>query len=179
MSEFALENCVMVQNGNWAWGQIQGVAGNKVLPENVKYLPIYTGVDGEEAQGLCVGTENFFAINASASAASQKAAADFVYWMFSSEIGKNYVTNELRFIAPFDTFTEEERPTDPLAKEVISWMSKPGITSVPWNFTLFPSQKFKDDFGSSLLRYAQGSKDWEAVSREVVASWAKESESAQ
>lgn len=179
MSEFALENCVMVQNGNWAWGQIEGVAGNKVLPENVKYLPIYTGVDGEEAQGLCVGTENFFAINASASAASQKAAADFVYWMFSSEIGKNYVTNELRFIAPFDTFTEEERPTDPLAKEVISWMSKPGITSVPWNFTLFPSQKFKDDFGSSLLRYAQGSKDWEAVSREVVASWAKESESAQ
>ena len=179
MSEFALENCIMVQNGNWAWGQIEGVQGNKVLPENVKYLPIYTGAAGEEAQGLCTGTENFFSINANASEADQKAAADFVYWMFSSEMGKNYVTNEFHFIAPFDTFSESEKPTDPLAKEVISWMSKPGISSVPWNFTLFPSQKFKDDFGASLLRYAQGSKDWSAVASDVVASWAKESASAQ
>ena len=175
MSEFALENCVMVQNGNWAWGQIEGVAGNKVLPENVKYLPIYTGVAGEESQGLCVGTENFFSINSSASEAEQKAAADFVYWMFSSDMGKNYVTNEFHFIAPFDTFAENERPTDPLAKEVTAWTSKAGINSVPWNFTLFPSQKFKDDFGSSLLRYAQGSKDWNAVAADVASSWAKES----
>ncbi|WP_294431344.1 ABC transporter substrate-binding protein [uncultured Treponema sp.] len=179
MSEFALENCIMVQNGNWAWGQIADVQGNKVLPENVKYLPIYTGVDGEEAQGLCVGTENFFSINSAASEADQKAAADFIYWLFSSEIGKNYVTNEFHFIAPFDTFSESERPTDPLAKEVIAWTSKPGINSVPWNFTLFPSQKFKDDFGSSLLRYAQGSKEWTAVASDVVSSWAKESASAQ
>ena len=90
-------------------------------------------------------------------------------------MGKNYVTNEFHFIAPFDTFAETERPTDPLAKEVIAWTSKPGINSVPWNFTLFPSQKFKDDFGASLLRYAQGSKEWSAVASEVASSWAKES----
>ena len=42
MAEFALEKCAMVQNGNWAWGQIADVSGNKVLAENVKYLPIYT-----------------------------------------------------------------------------------------------------------------------------------------
>ena len=47
MAEFALEECAMVQNGNWAWGQVAGVSGNKVLPENVKYLPIYSGVAGE------------------------------------------------------------------------------------------------------------------------------------
>ncbi len=179
MSEFALENCVMVQNGNWAWGQIEGVPGNKVRAENVKYLPIYTGVSGEESQGLCVGTENFFAINANASEENQKAAADFIYWLFSSKVGKEYVTNILHFIAPFDTFSESERPSDPLAKEVISWMSKPGINSVPWNFTIFPSQKFKEDFGSSLLRYAQGSKEWSAVAADVVSSWAKESDFAQ
>ena len=40
MAEFALEECVMVQNGNWAWGQISGVSGNKVKADNVKYLPI-------------------------------------------------------------------------------------------------------------------------------------------
>lgn len=175
MSEFALEKCVMVQNGNWAWGQVAGVTGNKVLPENVKYLPIYTGVEGEESQGLCIGTENFYCINAKASAEEQKATADFVYWLYSSDFGKNYVTNKLGFIAPFDTFSDSERPTDPLAVEISKWMSKPGITSVAWNFTLFPSQTFKDNFGASLLRYAQGSKSWDDVAADVVSTWEKES----
>jgi raffinose/stachyose/melibiose transport system substrate-binding protein len=175
MSEFALEKCAMVQNGNWAWGQVADVTGNRVLPENVKYLPIYTGVAGEEEQGLCIGTENFYCINAKASVEAQKATADFVYWLYSSKIGKDYVTNKLGFIAPFDTFAASERPTDPLAVEINSWMSRPGVTSVSWNFTLFPSQRFKDDFGASLLKYAQGSKSWDDVASDVVSTWEKES----
>ena len=179
MAEFALEKCAMVQNGNWAWGQVAGVDGNKVVAENVKYLPIYTGVEGEESQGLCTGTENFFCINAKASEAEQKAAADFIYWLYSSTTGKDFVTNKLGFIAPFDTFEENEKPTDPLAKEVLNWMSKDGVTSVAWNFTLFPSQTFKDNFGSALLQYAQGTKTWEEVKTQVVNDWASESVAAE
>ena len=178
MSEFALEECAFVQNGNWAWGQIAGTPGNKVKAENVKYLPIYTGVAGEEGQGLCVGTENFYCINKKASKADQKATADFIYWLYSSKIGKNYVTNKLGFIAPFDTFADSEKPTDPLAVEILNWMSKPGITSVSWNFTLFPSQTFKDNFGASLLKYAQGNKSWDDVTKDVVADWKRESDAA-
>ena len=176
MAEFALEECAMVQNGNWAWGQISGVSGNKVKAENVKYLPIYTGVAGEEGQGLCIGTENFYCINKKASKQDQQATADFIYWLYSSETGKKYVTEKLGFIAPFDTFADNERPTDPLAVEISKWMAKPGITSVAWNFTLFPSQTFKDNFGASLLRYAQGAKSWEDVKASVVKDWASESD---
>ena len=50
----------MVQNGNWGWSQVAGVEGNTVKEEDVKFLPIYTGMAGEEKQGLCIGTENFF-----------------------------------------------------------------------------------------------------------------------
>ena len=78
--------------------------------------------------------------NKKASKEDQKATADFIYWLYSSKTGKDYVTNKLGFIAPFDTFEDNEKPTDPLAKEIIKWMSKPGITSVAWNFTLFPSR---------------------------------------
>ena len=175
MAEFALEKCAMVQNGNWAWSQIQDVSGNKVKAENVKFLPIYTGIEGEEKQGLAVGTENFYAINATASEEEQQAAADFVYWLYSSDMGKKYVTEKFGFIAPFDTFKESERPSDPLVTEVLNWMEKDGITSVPWNFTLFPSAQFKEDFGASLLKYAQGSKDWSDVVKDAVSGWEKES----
>ncbi len=178
MAEFALEKCAMVQNGNWAWGQIDDVAGNKVKEENIKYLPIYTGVEGEESQGLCIGTENFYAINAKATEAEQKAAADFIYWLYSSKEGKDYVTEEFGFIAPFDTFGKEDRPDDPLANEILNWMERKDVTSVPWNFTLFPSAKFKEDFGASLLKYAQGNKTWEEVKADVAKSWKSESEAA-
>lgn len=175
MSEFALEKCAMVQNGNWAWSQISSVSGNKVKEENVKFLPIYTGVDGEETQGLCVGTENYFAINSKASEEEQKAAEDFIYWLYSSDVGKKYVTEKLGFIAPFDTFGDDEAPDDPLAKEVKNWMDRDEITTVPWYFTIFPSQTFKDNFGASLLKYAQGSKEWEKVKSDMVEDWKKES----
>ncbi len=178
MAEFALEKCAMVQNGNWAWSQIQEVSGNKVKAENVKFLPIYTGVEGEESQGLAVGTENFYAINATATEAEQKAAADFIYWLYSSEQGKQYVVEKFGFIAPFDTFSEKESPNDPLAAEVRNWMNKEGVNSVPWNFTLFPSAQFKEDFGASLLKYAQGSKEWADVVKDTVAGWQKESAAA-
>ncbi|MGN0556574.1 MAG: carbohydrate ABC transporter substrate-binding protein, partial [Acutalibacteraceae bacterium] len=99
----------------------------------------------------------------------------FVYCRYCSEKVKDLVTNKLGFIALFDTFADNETPTDPLAKEVLNWMSKDGITSVPWNFTLFPSQTFKNNFGSSLLRYAQGEKTWDEVVKSVVDDWASES----
>lgn len=175
MAEFALGKVAFVQNGNWAWSQINGVAGNVVAEEDIKFMPIYTGVAGEETQGLCTGTENFFSINKKASAADQKLAADFIYWLYSSETGKKFVIEKLNFIAPFDTFTEAERPSDPLAKEVINWMSKDGVTSVPWNFTVFPSQTFKDNFGSSLLQYAQGTMKWDDLTAKVVTDWKAES----
>lgn len=175
MAEFALGQCAMVQNGNWAWSQIRGISGNVVKEDKIKFLPIYTGIEGEEKQGLCIGTENFMCINSKASEAEQKAAEDFMYWLFTSDKGKDYVTNKLDFIAPFDTFTDEEIPTDPLAREVIEWSKRADVTSVPWNFTLFPSQTFKNDFGAALLQYAQGTKTWSDVVTLVTEEWKSES----
>src|SRR5512141_341355 len=139
MAEFALGQSAMVQNGNWAWGQISGVQGNTVKAEDVKFLPIYTGMPGEEKQSIAVGTENFFAVNKQASPEKQKLAENFIYWLYSSPKGKAFVTNDLKFIAPFDTFAESEKPTDPLAKEVIGYVSNTDLYNVSWNFVKFPN----------------------------------------
>lgn len=174
MSEFALGKVAMVQNGNWAWGQVSSVSGNVVKEENIKFLPIYTGMEGEENQGLCTGTENFFSINKEASEADQKASIDFVEWVFGSEKGKQLVSEKLGFISPFHTFTEQDNPSDPLAKEVIRYMDIKELNSIPWNFTSFPSQTFKDNLGSSLLEYATGNKEWKNVVEDAKKDWADE-----
>ncbi|WMC91980.1 ABC transporter substrate-binding protein [Kineothrix sp. MB12-C1] len=174
MSEFALGRVAMVQNGNWAWNQIKGVEGNIVSEENIKFLPIYTGVEGEEKQGLCVGTEGFLCINSKASEADRAATINFLTWVFQSEKGKDYVTNQLGFIAPFNTFEENETPSDPLAQEVIRSMSDENLYGVPWVYTTFPSQTFKDDLGADISEYTSGQKDWDTLVEETISEWKTE-----
>lgn len=174
MTEFALGQSAMVQNGNWGWGQISGTEGNVVNEEDVNFMPIYTGVEGEEAQGLAIGTENFMAVNSQASEEDIQASLDFIEWMYSSETGKDYVINQFGFIPTFNTFGEEEFPTDPLAQDVLGSMNDEAKYSVPWTFTTFPSEAFKNDFGNSLLMYAQDQATWDEVESTVVDAWARE-----
>ncbi|MBR4072429.1 MAG: ABC transporter substrate-binding protein [Clostridia bacterium] len=174
MAEFALGKAAMVQNGNWAWSQISDVSGNKVEEKDIKFLPIYIGAEGEEKQGLCIGTENYLAINKNASEEQQKASLDFLDWLFSSEKGKEYVIEELDFITPFNTFGEDESPEDPLAKEVIRYMNDGNITAVPWIFTSFPSDTYKAEVGSALLDYVQGGKKWKEVNNIIKDTWKSE-----
>lgn len=177
MAEFALGQAAMVQNGNWAWSQIAEVSGNVVKEDAIGFMPIYMGLEGEENQGLCIGTENYFCINSQAREVDQQASLDFVMWLINSETGKDYMTNKLGNIAPFTTFSDEERPSDPLAQALLTSMES-GKESIPWIFTAFPSQTFKDNFGSALLEYAQGTMDWEQVKQTVIEQWQIEKEAA-
>ena len=176
MAEFALGKAAMVQNGNWAWGQISQVEGNVVKEDKIKFLPIYTGVDGEEKQGICIGTENYFCVNSQASEADQQASLEFVKWVFGSDEGKKMVTNDLGFITPFNTFSDDEVPSDPLAKEVIRYMADENLETVSWDFLTFPSQTFKDNLGASLLEYATGNQDWNTLVETTIEDWKVEKE---
>jgi raffinose/stachyose/melibiose transport system substrate-binding protein len=179
MAEFALGKAAMVQNGNWAWTQIAGESGNVVKAEDIKFLPIYTGVAGEEAQGLCTGTENFICINSQASQASQEASLKLLEWLYNTPGGKKYVLEKLGFVAPFSTFGPDERPGNPLVTEMFFYLDNPALTSVSWNFPTFPSQEFKNNLGAALFDYTAGNAGWNQVSRTFIDSWAAEKAAAQ
>jgi raffinose/stachyose/melibiose transport system substrate-binding protein len=174
MAEFALGQVAMVQNGNWADSQILNTEGSKVKPEDLKFLPIYTGINNEEKYCFCIGTENYLCINKNASQEAQKGADVFLTWLFSSSEGKKIVSEQLNFITPFNTFTESELPSDPLSKEVSLWMNKPNITSIPWTFLAIPSEEWKNQLGDNLLQYFEGNESWKDLEKAAISSWAKE-----
>lgn len=174
MTEFALGNVAMVQNGNWAWSQITDVKGNVVKDSDVKFLPIYTGVSGEEKQGICIGTENYICVNKLASPEKQKASITFLEWLYSSKEGKQFVTQKLGFIPPFSTFTEEEYPTNPLAQEVMRYMNNSELSSVNWVFPSYPNQAFKDKLGKNLLSYCKNEMSWSALVQQTKQDWTTE-----
>lgn len=172
MAEFATGKAAMVQNGNWAWSQIKDVEGNTVNEDDIKFLPIYGGYPDEEQMGIAIGTEAFMSVNKKASEADQQATIDFVNWLFSSDEGKKIVTEELGFIAPFKSFGDSA-PQDPLAKEIARYMAS-DLKPVSWDFTTFPSSKFKDDYAQMLAQYASGNMTWDDVVAQVNETWAAE-----
>lgn len=177
MTEFAQGKVAMIQNGNWGWTQIESADGNVVKQEDAKYMPIYTGMDGEESQGLCIGTENYICINSQATDEEKQASIDFLEWLYSSKEGKKFVTEKFGFIPPFNTFKESEYPSNPLAVEVIKYMNDSSKKSVPWNFVTFPNQKFKDNMGSDLTLYVDGEMDWDTLVDTVKADWTNQKSS--
>ena len=173
MAEFALGKCAMVQNGTWAWSQIASVTGNTVKAEDIKMLPLYTGAENEENIGICVGTENYLCINSRIPADKQTASLDFLYWLFASDNGKRFVTEELGFTTPF-TSLSTAAVEDPLAKEVQRYLNDTTKENIPWVFTGFPGENFKKGFGDALLEYAQGSIDFETLKTRVIDKWKSE-----
>ncbi|MDY3728810.1 MAG: ABC transporter substrate-binding protein [Candidatus Choladocola sp.] len=169
-AEFALGEAVFYQNGTWAYNDIKD---NEVADEDLGMLPIYIGVEGEENQGLCTGTENYWCINSKASEADIQATKDFLAWVISSDTGKEALTQEMGFVTTFNTIGDEYLPANPLV-ECANEDIAAGHTPVAWCFPTMPSEEWKNGVGSALLEYAQGTGEWDAVVTAFVDGWAEE-----
>ena len=168
-SEFALGEAVFYQNGTWAYNDIKDM---EVADEDMGMLPIYIGAEGEENQGLCTGSENYWCVNKNASEEDIQATLDFMAWVVESDEGRDSLANEMGFVTPFTTF-DEYLPSNPLVKANDEY-TKAGKTPVSCNFTTMPSENWKNDLGSALLEYAQGTGEWDAVKTAFVDGWATE-----
>ena len=173
-SEFALGEAAFYQNGTWAWTDLNSAG---VEADNVGMLPIYIGAPGEENQGLTTGSENYWCINSKASKDDQQATADFLKWMITSDAGKNALATDMGFSTSFKTF-DDVSTDNPLIDESKKDVEE-GRESVTWVYTMMPSEQWKNDLGSALLEYAQGTGGWDAVRTAFVDGWAKEYSAAQ
>ena len=77
-AEFANGEALFYFNGNWEWS---GLSDKGMKAEDLKMIPYYCGVEGEEKAGLNCGTENYWAVNAEASEADIQATLDFMKWV--------------------------------------------------------------------------------------------------
>lgn len=168
-AEFSLGEAVFYQNGTWAYNDVKG---NEVADEDMGMLPIYIGVEGEEDQGLCTGSENYWCVNKNASEEDIQATLDFMKWVVESDEGRDMLANEMGFVTPFTTFADY-LPSNPLVQANEEY-NEAGKTPVSWNFTTMPSENWKNNVGSALLEYAQGTGDWDGVVSAFVDGWATE-----
>ena len=170
-SEFALGEAVFYQNGTWAFDD---VTAEGLSEAEIGMLPIYIGAEGEEQQGLCTGSENYWCINRHAGPENIEATKAFVNWLATTPEGQRAMNDQLGLVTPFAS----AMPTNAL-QAVAQKDLQSGRTPVKWVFPTIPSDRWKTAIGAAMLEYAQGSGDWSAVERAFVDGWAQESAAAQ
>ncbi|MDO4568490.1 MAG: ABC transporter substrate-binding protein [Clostridia bacterium] len=171
-AEFKNARAVFYQNGTWAYGDISDVGD-----ENLGMLPIYIGAPNEEQQGLCTGSENYWCVNKNANQEDIDATLDFLEWVITSDEGRSSMANDMAFVTPFETFTEEYQADNPLIRAANEYIAA-GKTSVKWMFPTMPSEEWKNALGSALTAYAAGTGSWDDVRTAFVDGWASEYEKA-
>ena len=164
-AEFVNGKAVFYQNGTWAYADISALGD-----ENLGMLPIYIGAEGEENQGLCTGSENYWCVNNAAPEEDIQATLDFLYWVVTSEEGTTALADDMGFVCPFKSAKESTNPLIVIANQYVA----DGKTPVDWCFTTMPSENWKNNLGSALTAYAAGTGDWDGVVSAFVDGWATE-----
>ena len=185
VAEFVGKKAVFYQNGTWAYSDVKDLGD-----DNLGMLPIYIGVDGEENQGLCTGSENFWCVNNTSSdediqatldflywcvnntssEADIQATLDFLYWCVTSDKGTSAMADDMGFVIPFKKAKASTNPLIAIANQYVA----DGKTSVDWCFSTMPSEEWKNGVGSALTAYAAGTGKWDDVVTAFVDGWAKE-----
>ena len=171
-TELGMGEAVFYQNGDWEFSALTNPDnGYIVTAEDLDMMPIYFGVD-DENEGLCVGTENHWAINAKASQEDIDASLAFLDWVITSDTGRDAIVNKMGLSAPFDTFTDDYASNNAFAASAAAYMAD-GRTSVAWSFNATPNvDTWRADLVSAMTAYTKGDGEWDAVVDAFVDGWA-------
>lgn len=162
-SEFKNGKAVFYQNGTWEYETIKSIGD-----ENIGYLPIYIGVK-DEKQGLSCGTENYWAVNNTASDADIKATLDFLKWVVTSEEGTKALAEDMGFVSPFKS---AKKVDNVLANIMNDYVAK-GNYNVAWAFNYTPNvDTWRANLVDALASYSAGTGEWSAVEKAFVQGWA-------
>ena len=170
VAEFVGKKAVFYQNGTWAYNDC---INGGMTDEQLDMLPIYIGAEGEENQGLCTGSENFWCVNKKAPQENIDATLAFLKWVVTSDEGRDALANQMGFVTPFKAFDDGYTAHNALLDAAARYIAE-GKTSVSWNFPTMPSETWKNNLGAALLEYAQGTGTWDNVKTAFVDGWASE-----
>jgi raffinose/stachyose/melibiose transport system substrate-binding protein len=173
-TEFGMGEAVFYQNGDWEFSALTNEEnGYTVTADDLAMMPIYFGVD-DANEGLCVGTENHWAVNAKAPQEDIDSTLAFLEWVITSDEGRDAITNKMGLSAPFDTFTGDYASNNAFAACAGEYMAN-GKTSVAWSFNATPNvDDWRADVVAALTAYTTGSGDWSAVEKAFTEGWAEQ-----
>lgn len=162
---FSTGKVAMIQQGNWAYPTVEGV--NPELAKNIGIIAVPTG---DKEVTMPIGVANNWAVNKKSDEKVQKAAKDFLDWLYTSEEGKKIVVEDFKFIPAYKDY-DTDKISDPLSKEIYKY-SQEGKTSA-WVFKGYPTGYTDDALGAYLQDYLTGKLSFDEAVKKSQDAWVK------
>lgn len=164
--KFSTGKVAIIQQGNWAYGSVEGI--DKNLAANIGMLPL--PLDGIKDSSIPVGVPMYWAINSKKDDATKSASKDFLNWLYTSDKGKEMIIKDFKFIPAFKGYEGDNlQPKDSLAKEVLRY-SNSGKT-MPWVFMGYPTGWGTDKLGTDIQKYIGGDLTWDKLVENAKTNW--------
>ena len=166
--EFSMGKVAMIQQGNWAYGSIEGI--DLELAKNITIIPL--SLEGGKEDSIPVGVPNYWAINNDKDDNTKAAAKAFLDWLYTSPEGKKMIIEDFKFIPAYKGYEAAElQPKDPLAAAILKY-SQEGKTT-PWVFMGYPTGWGMDKLGANIQKYVAGEMPWDKLVEEAKTTWAE------
>lgn len=165
---FAQGKVAMIQQGDWIYETVHQIDA-KFAQDGIGMIPMPV----KEQQGkMPVGTSIYWAVNKRKSTDEQKAAKDFLNWLYTSKEGKKDVVEKLHFVPAYKGYGDVKMP-DALTQSVYDYSQKkatfgwvfPGYTGTSWD---------PDVAQPNLQKYLSGDQDWQKTVSNMKDGWTKQ-----
>lgn len=165
---FSQGETAMIQQGNWIYPTIEQV-DKKFAQNSVGMIPMpVPGIDDK----LPVGTSLYWAVNKKKSNAEQKAAKDFLDWLYTSKEGKKKVVDTLHFVPPYKGY-EDVKMSDALSQVVFDYSEANKTTG--WVFPGYTGTSWDPDVAQpNLQKYLSGKQSWDKTVANMKDGWQKQ-----
>ena len=127
------------------------------------------GID-DSNQGLCSGTENYWAVNKEASQKDIDDTLDFLYWVVTSDEGTKALAIDMGYVSPF----KKALKTSNVLYSYIDEANSTNKTNINWVFTYTPNvAAWRNGVVDSLSLYSsnQTTSNWDNVRKSMVDGW--------
>jgi len=169
---FSQGKAAMIQQGDWIYPTVEGIDKN-FAKNDIGMIPI--PVPGQEGK-LPVGTSLYWAVNSQKSTAEQKAAKNFLDWMYTSKAGKKDVVDTLHFVPAYKGY-DNYKMKDPLTSVVFKYSQEHQTTG--WAFPGYTGTSWDPDVAQpNLQKYLSGKQSWDKTVQNMTDGWAKQQKSA-
>jgi raffinose/stachyose/melibiose transport system substrate-binding protein len=128
IANFATGKTVMINQGNWTWPMFEDYK----IDFEIGMAPMPIGGNSK----ISVGVPNYFAVNSQASPGEIEAGKNFIEWLFTSDVGKEYIVNKL-YLVPAMKHINAGNSLDPLSKIVLEESRKGN--SLMWTYNYWPN----------------------------------------
>jgi raffinose/stachyose/melibiose transport system substrate-binding protein len=164
IATFGSGQAAIMQSGNWTLPLIQ-----KIDPKiNVGLMPIPINEDAALNDKLFVGVPNNWVIHKDSQVKPE--AKEFLNWLVTSDIGKNYLTKEFKFIPALKTIPADAASVGTPGEDIAKYLKENKVLG--WHWPKYPDGS-PQEMAASLQKYIAGKVNRDQVLAEFQGTWDK------